>query len=415
MKRRLIVIDTSYTLDAIRSRSLVSWIQSRSLDGYFEKVWTLHPFSDIIDVSHTHARPYLKLEELDSRSVFASFYTSANGERDQLRLLRFLRSQVMLLWLVVQLIKKERISLIHALDPGYSGLLAVAASRITRRPLVIWARSHNADLRASLDSPIHPRLFRWKWLEVIIERFTYRRADVVFAYAHYVARYAEDCGVDKAKIVILGQERDMELSFMTGTRGGKRSDSTLRAYGANWTYPIVLVSRCEVVKRPLDAIKSVLLLVEDGIDAGLVVVGGGSQLEELTRFVEISGHSDRVIFLGFQSSDVIHNLLEEVELVVSPLTGTALLEAGYSKCAVVAYDTDWHGELIQHELSGLLVPNGDVRGLADGLLTLIRDPLMRDMLARNLLEKCLRRPSARQLHEIERAKQDELLRNYLKT
>ena len=45
---KLLVIDTSYTFKAIKEKKLHNALYSRNLNGYFEKVWSVHPFASII-------------------------------------------------------------------------------------------------------------------------------------------------------------------------------------------------------------------------------------------------------------------------------------------------------------------------------------------------------------------------------
>ena len=50
---KLLVIDTSYNLKAIKEKKLYEPIFSRDLNGFFEKVWSVHPFADITNLSNT--------------------------------------------------------------------------------------------------------------------------------------------------------------------------------------------------------------------------------------------------------------------------------------------------------------------------------------------------------------------------
>ena len=45
---KLLVIDTSYTLEDIVKKKLHQAIYSRDLNGYFTKVWSVHPFASLV-------------------------------------------------------------------------------------------------------------------------------------------------------------------------------------------------------------------------------------------------------------------------------------------------------------------------------------------------------------------------------
>ena len=53
MRRKLLVIDTSYGLEAIRARKLEESVTCRDLDGFFEHVWTVHPFASLVSEGRT--------------------------------------------------------------------------------------------------------------------------------------------------------------------------------------------------------------------------------------------------------------------------------------------------------------------------------------------------------------------------
>ena len=48
-KMKLLVIDSSYNFEAIVEKKLYEAIYSRDLNGFFTKVWSVHPFGDITD------------------------------------------------------------------------------------------------------------------------------------------------------------------------------------------------------------------------------------------------------------------------------------------------------------------------------------------------------------------------------
>src|SRR5436309_87937 len=46
--RKLIVLDTAYTLEAVRRRGQEGQILYRDLDGFFEHVWNVHPWATML-------------------------------------------------------------------------------------------------------------------------------------------------------------------------------------------------------------------------------------------------------------------------------------------------------------------------------------------------------------------------------
>ena len=48
---KLLVIDTLIILRLYKKKKLYQAIYSRDLNGFFSKVWSIHPFGDIVDFS----------------------------------------------------------------------------------------------------------------------------------------------------------------------------------------------------------------------------------------------------------------------------------------------------------------------------------------------------------------------------
>jgi len=46
--RKLLVLDTAYTLEMIQQRKLQFSVTCRDLDGFFDHVWSVHPFATLL-------------------------------------------------------------------------------------------------------------------------------------------------------------------------------------------------------------------------------------------------------------------------------------------------------------------------------------------------------------------------------
>lgn len=71
-----------------------------------------------------------------------------------------------------------------------------------------------------------------------------------------------------------------------------------------------------------------------------------------------SGRSD-IRFIGWQQRPVVHALVREAAGVLVPMSGFVLLEAASVGKPVITSLTEWHGELVEDNVSGLLVDPGD--------------------------------------------------------
>ena len=134
------------------------------------------------------------------------------------------------------------------------------------------------------------------------------------------------------------------------------------------------LSNFRPVKRVVDVVK-VFAQVARELPARLVLVGDGpdrSAAEWLAHDLKIQ---DRVHFMGKQER--VNELLPLADLMVMPSElesfGLAALEAMACKVPSIATRVGGVPELIDDGVTGLLYPVGDVEGMAEGAVTLLKD------------------------------------------
>lgn len=107
-----------------------------------------------------------------------------------------------------------------------------------------------------------------------------------------------------------------------------------------------------------------------------VFCGGGPLQDDLIELAKSEGVSDKVHFLGVRN-DVPALLNDSYASVLPSLAeplGNAVLEAMAMKKAVVATGVDGIPEMVEHGITGLLVPPGDPHALASSIVELIKNP-----------------------------------------
>lgn len=139
----------------------------------------------------------------------------------------------------------------------------------------------------------------------------------------------------------------------------------------------VVLARLERQKRLEDCIRAFALVLKEEPDARLDIYGNGSLRERLTTEIEKLGVG-RAVRLRGHDRDAKNQLWSaNGMLVTSRFEGysLAILEARSRGCPVVTYDVKYGPrEQITDGEDGFLVRSGDLRGLADGVLRLIREP-----------------------------------------
>jgi glycosyltransferase involved in cell wall biosynthesis len=110
------------------------------------------------------------------------------------------------------------------------------------------------------------------------------------------------------------------------------------------------------------------------------IVGEGDYREELERIAREEGVEENVRFFGFRQGAEKLELLHKSRVLVytSPKEGWGLsvIEANATGLPAVASDSPGLRESVRHEITGFLVPHGDLEALHDRLLSLLSDDVL---------------------------------------
>ena len=134
------------------------------------------------------------------------------------------------------------------------------------------------------------------------------------------------------------------------------------------------VSNFRAVKRVRDVVR-IFARVAATMNARLVLVGDGPDSGAAFDEAQSLGVSDRVQFLGLV--DDVLPILAAADLLLLPSEtesfGLAALEAMASGIPVVGSNTGGLPEVVEHGVTGMLAPVGDVQTMADYALRVLRN------------------------------------------
>jgi glycosyltransferase involved in cell wall biosynthesis len=150
-------------------------------------------------------------------------------------------------------------------------------------------------------------------------------------------------------------------------------------------------------------LEALVLLKQRGIELGCQLVGVGSHLDSYLAFVRDNA-LDAVSFLGRR--DDVHEIVRQAQLTVVPSVwdeafGLAAAESMAAGVPVIASNAGALSEIVDDQVTGLLVPPGDARALAVALAALTSDPERRRAMGRRAREKAVQQfDSGKQNQEI---------------
>jgi glycosyltransferase involved in cell wall biosynthesis len=114
----------------------------------------------------------------------------------------------------------------------------------------------------------------------------------------------------------------------------------------------------------------------DSLPWQLAIIGDGAARVDIEALMAPLGE-ERVRYLGQRETVEMPNLLNQADLFVWPAVreayGMAMLEAQAAGLPVVAGNAGGVNEIIQHGITGVLVPEGSVAAFADAIAGLLSD------------------------------------------
>ncbi len=145
------------------------------------------------------------------------------------------------------------------------------------------------------------------------------------------------------------------------------------------TFLVGWAGRLTAIKRPLDLVRTLRAVVDDGVDGVLVLVGDGELREETEALARELGVAERTRFAGFQRRIREWYAAADASLLTSANEGTPVvaIESLAAGRPVVATRAGGTGTVVRDGESGYLLEIGDVDGLARRLGELARDPALR--------------------------------------
>lgn len=291
---------------------------------------------------------------------------------------------------LARFVKEQRIDVVHAhMARDYS--LAAYAARGNRQAKFIVTRHVLFPLNG-------------------IHRRTLSRADKVVAVSGAVARQlAGQKLVADDKIALVPNGIDVER-FTDACHSFDRT-AFLKSKGLPGDCLLVgSIGELRKLKRHDDLIRAAALIVKEVNNAHFVIAGvdtspSGATRKQLNDLVSELKLENQVHLLGWL--DDAEKLLCAVDVFVSASEtesfGLSIAEAMASGTAIVATQTEGAQEVVEDQVTGVLVPIGDVEQIAKSIVNLLKHRKLREeMGARSAIAARTRFSLGRMVDDIER-------------
>ncbi len=352
MTRSLMVISTGDWESAVVRRNAWGRLEASVCRSIFSSVH--YVFFRVPEHRVFHPRPWLTVHEISGGDG-----SGGSGWTKVRRIVGGLRE-------ICGLAEHIRPSVVQVTDPFLSGAAGLILRRRYGIPLVVNLVSHyRQSWYAARQRPV-------KGLPVPLAFFlqdrVLRQADRVNTDCLYYEGYAIECGAAPERIKV--HPRWVERSFFELTP----DTSFLGRVGVRDPAPVVYIGRLSPEKYADDLIRAFLRIRERVPGRQLVVLGGEGALRRHVETVADEAGAGRDVFIVQARPEEVAGAAGCAGVVLVPHGGYALLEVAVTGAPVVAYDFEWHPEIIRPGKTGHLVPYRNWRAMADAAVELLTTP-----------------------------------------
>ena len=364
--RILFLVPAEY--EALRTKGVDRMILERDEDGFFARVVTVHPLAPgrrVIDLNPVH-----RIHELGI----------GHGLGAPWRALAAFPA-------VVRIARDERVDIIRATDAYLMGLLAWWASRALHLPFCVsihadygkrFALSPRGWLRAGLRA-----------VAGLLPPFVLPRADLVLPIRAHLTGSLVAAGVAPQRIRVIPHGIDM-APFRESLADGASDMFSLPA----GVKVISFAGRLTPDNYVADMVAAIARVVARRRDVVFVIAGEGPDAPLVQRLMAGLPDPGVVRLLPFQPYAKVVALRRLSSASLCLMAGFSLIEACAAGSPPIAYDVEWHRELVADGVTGCLVAEGDIDGLVAAIDRLLDDgPAAAQMGARA-------RAAAFNLHEL---------------
>ena len=223
------------------------------------------------------------------------------------------------------------------------------------------------------------------WFEKLLIALSYLTADKVITSKNlgsYVEWISANSIMRRKMIVVDAMPESIPAEVFFNALRKVEAEQTRAP--RNGRFNLIYVGRLHREKSVDHLIKMMALLKGRNVGAHLTVVGDGSARSVLEAMTKELNLTEDIEFLGWKTNGELPAYLTRADAFISPSTGGSLREAALCGLPVIAYNSDWIKGLLKDKETFLAVTPGDCNEMADKVIQLIDDEILRRQIADNL-------------------------------
>jgi glycosyltransferase involved in cell wall biosynthesis len=262
-------------------------------------------------------------------------------------------------WRLSRLLKRLRPEIVHAHDPHAVAMsaLALSMSTLSSPPPLIASRRVDFHIRRNT-------LSRWK----------YRQVDLFICASEAIRQMLVSDGIAQERTVTVHE--GIDIDHVRAAPKAKVHEEFWLPHDAPVVGNVAALVPHKGQRYLIDAAPLVLRHVPD---ARFIIAGDGELRPQLERQIKEHRLEKHVFLAGFRPDVLSLHRAFDV-FVMSSVTeglGTSLLDAMAWGKPIVGTTAGGIPEVVEHGVTGLLVPPRDPEALAKGIVAFLKDPDMR--------------------------------------
>ena len=273
------------------------------------------------------------------------------------------------------------VDIIHAHD-WLSGVAGIGLKHLHRKPLITTMHSTEYGRRNGIHNDLQACIHE-------IESWLCYESWRIITCSYYMRDHVSWCfRAPENKVCVVPNGVDVtKFNFIFNYW-------EIRNRFAHASEKILLFVGRLVPEKGLDVlIKALPIILGNGVDAKIVVVGEGPQRDEYQRLANDYGLGNKILFTGHIDDWTLRALYRVADIAIVPSRfepfGIVALEAMAAHCPLVASAVGGLNEIVDHEGTGLKAPPNNPEALALAILRIIRDLGFKDWIVNNAYQKCL--------------------------
>jgi glycosyltransferase involved in cell wall biosynthesis len=302
---------------------------------------------------------------------------------------------------IVQELTHFQPDILHTHDPLNIGVAALRASQKVNIPMILtihqlpWFITTYLSIQPRVKNFLEGRI--WQYSQWFIQQ-----CEGLVTPSQMIAEIVETNTDFLPQVISNG----VDLDLFSPLLNHQEAQELCKKYGLCPDHPVLLyVGRIDKDKRVDLVIRAAARVIQE-IDVQLFIVGDGKQKDELIQLSHTLGIDKNCFFPGYISKhDDLPGVYRMASVFITAseieVQSSVVLEAAASGLPVVTVRASSMPELVIDGENGYLVQPGDIDGMADRLVSLVKDPIRTKRMGHAAREKVERHSNERFIIEHE--------------